>query len=227
MGSSPLFTLKKMTAMIVPKWPTLIYTGGFAVLSTYAWLLALLWRGSNRSKQAAAMSAGTLFKTTYSRLIWGISACVAVVSVFNELLFLLMNAVNDSYDPFFGPLCAFFVNATLWAPITFAVSYFKWPRILAAIPVWGTAFSNFLILLAINSVPGDKDGFYFFWTLSFIHHFVMDGIVWVWGFINMSVSSRDAQVGVDKNKDNSSSGNESENEPLNRRQMMFSSNEYL
>lgn len=178
-------------AMLDDKWLFLILGGGGVVLLTYACLVGLFLFGNDRQKKAAGFSAGTLFDSQSSTLVWGLSAGAAVVSVLVELIYLLVNAYGDAYDPFFEPLLLFFMCAALWAPLTFAVSFYNLPWILAALPVWGTGVANVLILMSVASVPADKTVLYFFWTVSAVHHIVMDGVIWVSGFYNNSRTTPD------------------------------------
>lgn len=171
------------------EWVGLIVGGGLSILLTYAWLLVETFRpcnyGSRERSDAAVESEGQLFSTLTKTVVWGISAFVTTHAIFFALMMILIDS-NNNYDELFLPVLFFLVSAFLWAPTTFLVNSYEFYKLIACLPVWGTALSNVFVLIAIDSVTVSysKAWLYVPWSISLAHHAVLDGYVWVVGYLS-------------------------------------------
>lgn len=167
---------------------------------SYLWLMLEAFRpcgcGSPERQRAARDSAGQLFKHTGVKAWWIFSAIVTTLSVLMGYLLFLINLWTDAFDNnpkdelvYIG-VFGFMASALLWAPLVFMVSLNKWPRWIAVMPVWGTALFNILILAWLpnylsESEVGTHILYYVPWSISALHHTILDGIVWGWGFFGV------------------------------------------
>ena len=182
---------------------------------TYIWLLCEAYRpygyGSAERQSAAKKSAGQLFKHRGLTVAWSVSAACTTLAVLTGYLLFLINAWTDTFDDKDGEkvyvgVFGFMASALLWAPIVFLVGLNPWPSLIeklpfcgtavnpwpsffAVLPVWGTAVFNIFILVYLPDYLGSDRSIYILyyipWSVSALHHAIMDGIIWGWGFFGL------------------------------------------
>tara|TARA_B100000787_G_scaffold87028_1_gene64253 strand:- start:8583 stop:9119 length:537 start_codon:yes stop_codon:yes gene_type:complete len=150
--------------------------GGIATLSTYAWLAF-----ATRDRNSAADTIGGLFDTNVKKYAWLSSTALATLGIGTGLaLVSTQNSVTvENWDFMVGSAVAFFVCTILWAPVTYFTSKNRWNRWIPAFPVWGTAVGNGLIMANLER----DEPVFWFWFVGLFHHVVMDGVLWVHGYL--------------------------------------------
>ena len=150
--------------------------GGTNTLATYAWLAFVA-----RDRDAVVDTIGGLFDNTVKRYAWITSTLIAAIGIGTGMAFVSFQ--NDVTVENWGFMCgsaiAFFICTSLWAPVAYLSSKNRWKRWIPALPVWGTAVGNALIMA--NLEPDEP--VFWFWIAGLFHHVVMDGVLWVHGYL--------------------------------------------
>ena len=149
--------------------------GGTTTLSTYAWLAF-----AAQNRDAVTDTIGGLFDTSFKKFAWLTSTTLAALGIGSGLALISFEDSNnvENWNFMTGSAIGFFVCTNLWAPIAYLVSKNDWNRWIPALPVWGTAVGNALIMA--NLEP--KDPVFWLWFVGLFHHVVMDGVLWVHGY---------------------------------------------